>query len=63
MVLEFDNEEVEATVYEKGENPLELFIEGDIEMRSEIILNHPDVIGYIYLNDNVITKVFLTKKW
>ena len=35
MVLEFENEEAEATVYEKGENPLELFVKGDIKMRSK----------------------------
>ena len=48
MVLEFEHEEVEATVYEKGENPLELFVKGDVEMRSKIILNHPDVIGFLH---------------
>ena len=31
-------------------------------MRGEIILNHPDVIGFIYLNDDVITEAFLLKK-
>lgn len=62
MALEFNNEETEAATYQDGENPLELFIKGDTEMRGEIILNHPDVIGYVYLNDDVITKAFLPKK-
>ena len=25
-------------------------------------LNHPDVLGFVYLNDDVITKSFLPKK-
>ena len=62
MALEFDNEEAEAATYQDGENPLELFIKGDTEMRGEIILNHPDVIGSVYLNDDIITKAFLPKK-
>ena len=62
MTLEFDSEENEVATYRVGENPLELFIEGDTEMRGEVILNHPDMIGFIYLNDDIITKAFLPKK-
>ena len=62
MTLEFESDDKEEPTYRVGENPLELFIEGDTEMRGEIILNHPDVIGFIYLNDDVITKAFLPKK-
>ena len=62
MTLEFDNEEAEVATYQDGENPLELFVKGDTEMRGEIILNHPDVIGFVYINDDVITKAFLPKK-
>ena len=31
-------------------------------MREEVILNHPDVVGFIYLNKDIITKAFLPKK-
>ena len=63
MTLEFESEDKEEATYSFGENPLELFIEGDTEMRGEILLNHPDVTWFIYLNDDVITKAFLPKKW
>ena len=62
MTLEFESEDKEEATYNVGENPLDLFIEGDTEMRGEILLNHPDVTGFIYLNDDVITKAFLPKK-
>ena len=63
MPLEFDTEEVELATYPDGEHPLEYFAHGDAGTRREVILNHPDVIGFIYLNDDVITKSFLPKKW
>ena len=62
MTLEIDSENNEVATYRNGENPLELFIQGNTEMRGEIILNHPDLIGFIYLNDGVITKAFLLRK-
>ena len=33
-----------------------------METRSNVILNHPDVIGFVYLNENNVTKAFLPKK-
>ena len=62
MTLEFEAEGVESTTFRDGEHPLELFIQGDTEMREEVILNHPDVVGFIYLNEDVITKAYLPKK-
>ena len=62
MLLEFDTEEVELPTYPDGEHPLEIFMHGDAETRSDVILNHPDVLGFVYLNDDVITKAFLPKK-
>ena len=31
-------------------------------MRSDVILNHPDVIGYIYLHEDHVRKAFLVNK-
>ena len=42
--------------------PLYLYLKGNVEVRSEVILNHPDVIGFIYLNENAITKAFQPKR-
>ena len=48
--------------YKNGLNPLELYLKGPIEERSDIILNHPDVRGYIYVHDRIVTKAMLPKK-
>ena len=48
--------------YKKGLNPLVLYLTGSIEERGDIILNHPDVCGYIYVHDRIVTKAFLPKK-
>ena len=48
--------------YKDGLNPLELYLKGSIEERSDIILNHPDVRGYIYVHDRIVTKAMLPKK-
>ena len=56
MPLEFDTEEVELATYPDGEYPLEYFVHGEADNRREVILVHPDVTYFIYLNDDVIKK-------
>ena len=62
MTLEFEVKGLPKKNYKDDLHPLYLYLKGDVEVRSEVILNHPDVIGFIYLNENVITKAFFTKK-
>ena len=63
MLFEFEVEEVEIVTYPKGEHPLEHYVQGDADTRKEVILDHPDVIGYIYLNEDGIKKYSFPKKW
>ena len=44
--------------YPPGLNPIDLFLDTDIETRSEVLLNHPGVTGFVYIHDNEITKAF-----
>ena len=44
------------------DHPLYLFLNGTVSMRSNVILDHPDVIGFVYINDGTLTKAFLPKK-
>ena len=44
--------------YPSGLNPIDLFLDADIETRSEVLLNHPDVTGFVYIHDDEITKDF-----
>ena len=60
--IKFETIEVEIATYFNGNHPLELFVKGDLETRKDVILNHPDVIECVYLNEGVITKDFIPKK-
>ena len=62
MSLEFEEKGLELATYPKGSHPLDLFLQGDIETRGDVILTHPDVIGFVYLNKDIITKAYLLKK-
>ena len=62
MSLEFEEKGLELATYPKGSHPLDLFLQGDIETRGDVILTHPDVIGFVYLNEDIITKTYLPKK-
>ena len=48
--------------YPPGLNPIDLFLDADIQTRSEVLLNHPDVTGFVYIHDDEITKAFFPTK-
>ena len=48
--------------YSNDSHPLYLYLLGDKDMRSDIILNHPDVLGFIYLYENNVRKAFMVNK-
>ena len=48
--------------YPPGSNPIDLFLDADIQTRSEVLLNHPDVTGFVYIHDDEITKAFFPTK-
>ena len=62
MSLEFEEKGLPKASYTNDLHPLYMFLNGDLDTRAEIILNHPDVIGFVYLHDDNITKAFLPKK-
>ena len=62
MLLEFDDKDQTPESYPDDQNPINIYIQGNAETRSDVILNHPDVIGFVYLNENIVTKAFLPKK-
>ena len=52
-----------------GENPpppdtnaIELFLTSDGDTRANILLSHPQVLGFVYLNDDSITKAFVPER-
>ena len=38
-----------------------IFLQGNVQVRSDVILSHPDVIGFIYVHDSFVMKAFLPK--
>ena len=44
--------------YNNDVHPLYLYLSGNKEMRTDVILNHPDVIGYMYLYKDNVWKAF-----
>ena len=49
-------------MYPSGQNPIEVFLDADLETRSEVLLNHPDVTGFVYIHEDEITKAFFPTK-
>ena len=60
--VEFYNKTEEEIKYPEGTSPAELYVEGNLEIRTDVILNHPDVIGFVFLYEDVVTKAFLPTK-
>ena len=62
MALQFEELGLSKEKYSDDIHPLYLFLEGNVETRSNVLLNHPDVTGFIYMQDDVVTKAFLPKR-
>ena len=62
MVLEFEEKGLAKTKYANDENLLYMYLDGDTETRRDIILTHPDVIGFVYSHDETVVKAYLPKK-
>ena len=48
--------------YNNDVHPLYLYLLGNKEMRTDVILNHPDIIGFMYLYEDSVRKAFLVNK-
>ena len=62
MSLAFEDKGLKVQNYSDNDHPLVLFLKGDAETREDILLSHPDVIGFICLHEGQVTKTFLPKK-
>ena len=62
MSLEFEEKGLIKAIYLDEDHPLYMYLEGDSETRGDIILNHPDVTGFVYLHDDTIVKAYLPKR-
>ena len=62
MSLQFQGRVTNCPEFQDDSHPLYIFFQGNVQDRSDVILNHPDVTGFIYLHDGVARKAFLPKK-
>ena len=62
MSLQFQGKVTNRPEFQDDSHPLYIFFQGNVQDRSDVILNHPDVTGFIYLHDGVVRKAFLPKK-
>ena len=60
---EFFDETKKGESYEKGMHPVELYRNGDLDARSDVLLTHPDVIGFLFIHKGILIKAYLQKKW
>ena len=58
----FEEENQVYVPFSPAEHPITLYAQGDLETRRDVILHHPEVNGFIFLHEGVITKGYLTRK-
>ena len=58
----FEKEDTQVATFRQDNDPLELYLQGYPEQRSEIILHHPQVIGFYYITQLTVMKAFFQKK-
>ena len=49
-------------VFASGEHPLELYFQGNYDTRANVIFNHPEVEGFSYVYEDMLTKAFLATR-
>ena len=59
---DFEEKDQKLVNFPEGLHPVELYYKGDMETRGDVLLNHPEVTGFIYLHEDVITKAYFPKK-
>ena len=46
----------------RSSDPIEIFMSADRNVRFDLILSHPEVVGWIYVEDGILWKTFLPTK-
>ena len=50
------------TTLPPNSNTIELFLSSDRDTRANVLLSHPHVLGFVYLNADSVTKAFLPER-
>ena len=57
----FENTLSPMNSYNGGSHPLELYVKGDRGYRADVLYNHVDMIGFLYVYEDVLIKAFLLR--
>ena len=58
----FENLSSTSLTFQDGSHPVDLYVKGDNGKRADVLLNHQDVIGFIYVHENVVSNAFVVKR-
>ena len=58
----FENAVSSTKFYKVGSHPIKLYVKGDREYRADVLFNNVDVIGFLYVYEDILTKAFLVKR-
>ena len=58
----FESPELVPETYDEGYHPLDMYAGSDTSGKSELLLNHPDIVGFTYKQGNNLMKVFFCTK-
>ena len=62
MALQFEEKGLPKVDYQDDLHPLYIYLQRNIQTRSDVILNHLDVLGFVYFYKGVIRKAFFVNK-
>ena len=58
----FENPSSPSLQFPNDSHPVDLYVKGDNGTRADVLLNHQDVIEFIYVHKNIICKAFIVKR-
>ena len=58
----YDATQVDRISYPEGNSLAEIYLQGDLETRLDVLFNHPDVKCFLFSYDGVIDKAYLRTK-
>ena len=58
----FENPDSPSLKFPDGFHPMDLYVKGDNGKRADVLRNHHDAIGFIYVHNNIVSKTFVVKR-
>ena len=58
----FENPDSPSLKFPDGFHPIDLYVKGDNGKRADVLRNHHDAFGFIYVHNNIVSKTFVVKR-